>query len=137
MEKCCINISSPHLSFILYPPISLNWNNNFAPRRSFCCACNPMPMLVAKYQLLPWAMAMSSLKNIMGIAVCKDYQHQGIGRKLLYAVEKWARETHAAGVRLVSGETRTEAHQFYQICGYAANKKLMHFMKLFNDDKNQ
>ena len=80
---------------------------------------------------------MDHLKNIMGIAVCKDYQHQGIGRKLLYAVEKWARETHAAGVRLVSGETRTEAHQFYQICGYAANKKLMHFMKLFNDDKNQ
>lgn len=77
---------------------------------------------------------MDHLKNIMGIAVSKEYQHQGIGRKLLNAVEKWAKETNAAGVRLVSGETRSGAHQFYQACGYSSHKKQLNFMKLFNDD---
>lgn len=74
---------------------------------------------------------MDHLKNIMGIAVHRDYQHMGIGSQLLSEVEKWAKETGASGVRLVSGESRKEAHQFYQHCGYTLSKKQMHFMKLF------
>lgn len=74
---------------------------------------------------------MDHLKNIMGIAVSSRYQHRGIGKRLLNEVEKWAKETGACGVRLVSGESRTGAHEFYKHCGYAMTKKQMRFIKLF------
>ena len=45
------------------------------------------------------------MKNIMGIAVSPQYRRKGVGRVLLEAGEKWAAETGAAGVRLVSGES--------------------------------
>lgn len=73
---------------------------------------------------------MDHLKNIMGIAVNHDYRHLGIGKRLLLAVENWAKETNAKGVRLVSGETRSGAHQFYQHCGYTNQKKQLNFIKL-------
>jgi len=73
---------------------------------------------------------MDHLKNIMGIAVDHNYQKRGIGKKLLNAVEQWAKEDHAKGVRLVSGETRVGAHEFYKHCGYISKKKQMHFIKL-------
>lgn len=69
------------------------------------------------------------LKNIMGIAVSSDYRRQGIGRALLEAVEAWARETGAAGIRLVSGESRKGAHAFYRCCGYDGGKKQLNFKK--------
>lgn len=34
---------------------------------------------------------MPSYKNILALAVAKDYQHQGIGHTLLQGVEQWAR----------------------------------------------
>lgn len=74
---------------------------------------------------------MGHLKNIMGIAVDMNYQHCGIGKKLLCAVEDWAKETHAEGVRLVSGESRLGAHEFYKHCGYISHKKQMNFIKTF------
>lgn len=74
---------------------------------------------------------MGHLKNIMGIAVDKNYQHCGIGRKLLYEVEKWAKQTGAEGVRLVSGESRLGAHDFYRHCEYVSYKKQMNFIKIF------
>lgn len=76
---------------------------------------------------------MGHLKNIMGIAVDKHYQHCGIGSKLLSEIEKWAKETGAEGVRLVSGETRLGAHEFYRHCGYVSHKKQMNFMKIFEN----
>ena len=72
---------------------------------------------------------MPSYKNILALAVAKDYQHQGIGRTLLQGIEQWARTTGAAGVRLVSGEERTEAHEFYAACGYQRKKKQVNFRK--------
>ena len=70
------------------------------------------------------------LKNIMGIAVSTDFRKSGIGKRLLYEVEKWARETGACGVRLVSGATRTGAHAFYKACGYTGNKEQKNFRKI-------
>lgn len=69
------------------------------------------------------------MKNIMGIAVAAEWQKHGIGRMLLSAVEHWAQESSAAGVRLVSGETRIGAHAFYQQCGYAKQKAQFNFRK--------
>jgi len=71
------------------------------------------------------------LKNIMGIAVSPDYRESGIGKMLLYEVEKWARDTGACGVRLVSGASRTGAHAFYTACGYIDNKEQKNFKKMF------
>lgn len=70
-----------------------------------------------------------SYKNIMGIAVAAEHRRKGIGRALLGKIEQWAAETGAAGVRLVSGMEREEAHRFYDACGYAEQKRQLNFRK--------
>lgn len=77
----------------------------------------------------------SHLKNIMGIAVFREYTKIGIGKALLSKVEEWAKETGAKGVRLVSGSTRTEAHEFYHRCGYSGDKQQLNLKKIFEDFK--
>ena len=72
------------------------------------------------------------MKNIMGIAVAGDYRKRGIGAALLSAVEKWAEQTGVSGVRLVSGASRTGAHEFYRCCGYGGEKEQVNFKKFFN-----
>ncbi|WP_144034125.1 hypothetical protein SPSIL_011460 [Sporomusa silvacetica DSM 10669] len=72
------------------------------------------------------------LKNIMGIAVSFDFKRNGIGKMLLNEVEKWAQNTGASGVRLVSGATRIGAHAFYTNCGYTGNKEQKNFKKMFS-----
>lgn len=71
------------------------------------------------------------MKNIMGIAVADGYKKNGIGKALLIAVEDWAHETNACGIRLVSGAARTQAHEFYRRCGYDGGKKQINFKKIF------
>ena len=71
------------------------------------------------------------LKNIMGIAVLSEYKQQGIGKALLTEIEKWAKSTGAAGVRLASGETRKGAHEFYRRCGYHSVRSQLNFKKYF------
>ena len=70
-----------------------------------------------------------TMVNIMGIAVDGSCQRRGIGRRLLDAVERWAAESGASGIRLVSGSERSQAHTFYEICGYKCNKTQLHFTK--------
>lgn len=69
------------------------------------------------------------LKNIMGIAVDPAYRRRGIGKSLLAAGESWAKEQGAAGIRLVSGESRTGAHAFYRSLGYQGNKMQLNLRK--------
>ena len=71
------------------------------------------------------------LKNIMGIAVSRKYKRKGIGRALLQQVEHWARKSGAAGIRLVSGATRTDAHAFYRCCGFEGSKEQINLKKMF------
>lgn len=71
------------------------------------------------------------MKNIMGIAVSSGSRKKGIGRALLSAVEDWAQESGACGVRLVSGAARTGAHEFYCHCGYSGDKQQINFKKMF------
>lgn len=71
------------------------------------------------------------MKNIMGIAVSSDFRKKGVGKALLSAVEEWARESGADGVRLVSGAARTGAHEFYRRCGYGGDKQQINFKKMF------
>ena len=69
------------------------------------------------------------MKNVMGIAVSSDYRKMGIGKALLERVEQWAKETGAAGVRLVSGGSRVDAHSFYCSMGYGEGKPQLNFKK--------
>lgn len=71
------------------------------------------------------------MKNILGIAVDEDYKHQGIGHMLMNAVEAWAKESNAKGIRLVSGITRTTAHKFYENCGFSEGKQQINYKKFF------
>ena len=70
-----------------------------------------------------------TMKNIMGIAVDSAYRRQGIGKMLLNAVECWAKETGAEGIRLVSGANRIDAHKFYIDCGFEGGKEQRNFKK--------
>lgn len=69
------------------------------------------------------------MKNVMGIAVSSDYRRMGIGTALLERVERWAKETGVAGVRLVSGGSRIDAHSFYNSLGYGEGKPQLNFKK--------
>lgn len=69
------------------------------------------------------------LKNIMGLAVKEDYKRRGIGHLLLNEIEKWAKKDGALGVRLVSGESRTGSHAFYEACGYECKKNQKNYIK--------
>ena len=70
-----------------------------------------------------------SLKNIISLAVEESSRGLGVGRMLTEAVEGWAREDGCEAVRLVSGQNRTKAHEFYAHCGYAVRKEQKNFIK--------
>lgn len=67
--------------------------------------------------------------NILGLALLAEYQHKGIGKQLLQAVEAEARTRNYRFIRLNSGEHRTEAHAFYKHCGYTCTKLQKRFIK--------
>lgn len=72
-----------------------------------------------------------SFKNILAIVVAPELCGKGIGKALLSAGEKWAKEQGSRGVRLVSGFNREGAHKFYAACGYTHRKDQRNFFKLF------
>ncbi len=71
------------------------------------------------------------MKNIMGIAVSKNWKRKGVGRALLERAEEWARSTGAVGMRLASGASRTDAHGFYHNRGYCGDKMQLNLKKMF------
>ena len=75
------------------------------------------------------------MKNIMGIAVAPAHRREGIGRLLLSAVEDWVRQSGAAGIRLVSGASRTEAHAFYRSLGFDGGREQLNFKKYLSEQE--
>lgn len=69
------------------------------------------------------------MKDVLGIAVFPAFQGKGIGRALLQEIEHWAKATNASAVRLVSGESRMDAHTFYRRCRYGCSKRQYNFKK--------
>ncbi|HEL2737819.1 TPA: GNAT family N-acetyltransferase [Streptococcus suis] len=67
--------------------------------------------------------------NILGLAVLSAYQGQGIGSKLLQAVEKLALDRDISFIRLNSAEHRIQAHRFYEQLGYESDKLQYRFIK--------
>lgn len=80
---------------------------------------------VEKYNVLYFP----TMANILGIAVSADFRRQGIGSALLKRAEEWASENGASSMRLNSGESRKQAHEFYRDQGYIDDKKQLRFIK--------
>ena len=70
-----------------------------------------------------------SMINILGLAVSRSHRRQGIGRALIACAEKWAKEQGINVVRLNSGGSRREAHEFYRAMGYDNEKMQVRFLK--------
>ena len=80
-----------------------------------------------EYQLL----YQPPMLNLMGIAVNAQFRGQGIGKALLAIVEEMARSRRYAGIRVISGVGRDDAHAFYRVIGYAdAGESVKFFKKL-------
>ena len=70
-----------------------------------------------------------SMANILGLAVKKDFQKQGLGKALLLAAENWAQKNGIHLMRLNSGINRIDAHGFYEHLGYVSEKEQKRFVK--------
>lgn len=121
-----------------YPEIILLWNNelgnhnvtaeNISPYyervskdenyKTFVAVLeNKVVGFVTTVQALAIGFEVGYLK-INGLAVQKNLQNKGIGTKLLKYVEKYAIEKELSSLILNSGFKRTDAHAFYENCGY-------------------
>lgn len=67
--------------------------------------------------------------NVMGLAVSQTARGNGAGRRVMEAVETWARGMDAEEVRLNSAEARKGAHRFYKAIGYTLDKMQARFGK--------
>jgi GNAT superfamily N-acetyltransferase len=67
--------------------------------------------------------------EIGGLAVVDGYQGKGVGKKLIEAVETWAREKKILWIVLSSNILRQGAHGFYEHLGYKKVKQQYVFEK--------
>lgn len=80
---------------------------------------------VEKYDTLYF----ETMCNVLGLAVKKEFQKNGIGKRLVTAAENWAKENGIKFMRVNSGITRVEAHKFYMHMGYESEKEQLRFIK--------
>ena len=69
------------------------------------------------------------LVNLLGLAVAKDYRRQGVATELMNQVEHWTKDNGIKMIRLNSGSSRKEAHEFYRKLGFDNEKEQIRFMK--------
>ena len=67
--------------------------------------------------------------NILGLAVNSNFQGQGIGKKLMSAIEDYALKNNISYVRLNSNVRRIDAHKFYESIGYVCDKTQKRLIK--------
>lgn len=70
-----------------------------------------------------------SMVNILGLAVSSECRRQGAGKALMKRVEEWAKERGIKEIRLNSGGSRKEAHEFYRAIGFDDEKVQIRFLK--------
>ena len=71
------------------------------------------------------------MKLLSAIVVDEKYRGYGVAHELVSAVEKWAKDSGVAGIRLYSGAERSDANAFYKHAGYEFVKAEMQFIKIF------
>ena len=79
------------------------------------------------YQL----MYQDPIMNILGFVVKEEFRGNGIGHLLITEIERHAKRHGFTGFRLTSGETRTQAHHFYEKHGFTTNKTSKKYVKAF------
>ncbi|WP_454967993.1 GNAT family N-acetyltransferase [Gemella sanguinis] len=67
--------------------------------------------------------------NILELAVDSNFQGQGIGKKLMSAIEDYALKNNISFIRLNSNVRRVEAHKFYESIGYICDKTQKRLIK--------
>ena len=72
---------------------------------------------------------LKELVNLLGLAVAKDYRRQGVTTALINRVERWAKDNGVKMIRLNSGSSRKEAHEFYRKLGFDNEKEQIRFIK--------
>lgn len=70
------------------------------------------------------------MKSILALVVREEFRKQGLGHALIAAVEDWAVETGASGVRLNSGENMNDALHLYKSMGYEYIRTQYNFRKM-------
>ena len=60
--------------------------------------------------------------EILGLVIDPEHRGQGIGRRLVAAVETWARARDLKQMTVRSNVVRTESHPFFERLGYARAK---------------
>ena len=71
----------------------------------------------------------NELANLIGLAVSKNYRRHGIATALIKNVEHWAKNKNIKMLRLNSGSSRKEAHEFYRSIGFDNEKEQIRFIK--------
>ena len=71
------------------------------------------------------------MKDVVALAVDPEYRNRGIGRRLLQAVEDWARETGAKGIRTNAAVSHKSALGFYKENGYEYIRTVYNIRKMF------
>lgn len=69
------------------------------------------------------------LINFLGLAVSKEYRNKKVRTRLVNEIENWAKENGIKKVRVNSGFSRKEAHEFYRSLGYNNEKEQIRFLK--------
>lgn len=67
--------------------------------------------------------------HLEGLIVDESVRSVGIGKALLDAVERWARDRACAELRVLSNVVRERAHAFYRRHGYETVKAQYNFRK--------
>lgn len=80
-----------------------------------------------------WEVVVEPLVQLEGLVVEASCRGQGLGRRLLEAVEAWARERGCAEIALRSNIIREQAHGFYGRLGYEMYKTSFNFRKRLLD----
>lgn len=76
------------------------------------------------------SLSSSPYVEIRGIVVDYRYRQRGVGRLLMTRMEQWAINNGYRVVRLRSGTSRPESHQFYPKLGYERTKTQHHYQKV-------
>lgn len=73
--------------------------------------------------LFPMIHATGLMGKVIGLVVTEKFRGLGVGKALLNAAELFAKNNGAIRIEIISGNHRSEAHQFYRKQGYSATNQ--------------